>query len=58
MHTLATLHLHPKVTDPLRVFEVRHLATKSGCAFVTTKPKSKTTKKPFPFDPNDGGQAA
>ncbi len=39
MHTTATLHLHPKVTDPLRVFEVRHLASLSGCAFVSTKPK-------------------
>ncbi len=58
MHTTATLHLHPKVTDPLRVFEVRHLASLSGCAFITTKPKHNPPVKPLPFDPNDGGRAA
>lgn len=58
MNTTATLHLHPKVTDPLRVFEVRHLASLSGCAFVSTKPKPKPAGKPLPFDPNDGGRAA
>ncbi len=58
MRTTATFHVHPKVTDPLRVFEVRHLAEVLGCAFIPSKPKPKVCTKPLPFDPNDGGRAA
>ncbi|MCA5973201.1 hypothetical protein KBY08_15955 [Pseudomonas sp. P135] len=58
MHTTATLHVHPKVTDPLRVFEVRHLAIVAGCIFITSKPKKPARATPSPFDPNDGGRAA
>lgn len=57
MQTSATLHLHPRVIDPLRVFEVRHLANITGCMFVPTKPK-KIQAVPTTFDPNDGGRAA
>ncbi len=57
MRTTATFHVHPKVTDPLRVFEVRHLAEVLGCAFIPSRPKPKIIK-PVPFDPNDGGRAA
>ncbi|WP_162839069.1 hypothetical protein [Pseudomonas syringae group genomosp. 3] len=58
MHTTATLHVHPRVTDPLRVFEVRHLANVAGCTFVASKPKKPSRSHPAPFDPNDGGHAA
>lgn len=58
MHTTATLHVHPKVTDPLRVFEVRHLANVAGCTFVVSKPKKPGHSHTAPFDPNDGGRAA
>lgn len=58
MHTTATLYIHPKVTDPLRVFEVRHLAIVTGCTFITSKPKQPVRALPAPFDPNGGGRAA
>jgi hypothetical protein len=58
MHTTATLHVHPAVANPIRVFEIRHLARETGCAFVASKPKSKARNAPAPFDPNDGGRAA
>lgn len=58
MHSIATLHIHPKVTDPLRVFEIRHLAIVAGCTFITSKPKRPIRALPAPFDPNDGGRAA
>ncbi|VVM71389.1 hypothetical protein PS634_01828 [Pseudomonas fluorescens] len=58
MHSKATLHIHPKVTDPLRVFEIRHLAIVAGCAFITSKPKRPIRSIHLPFDPNGGGQAA
>lgn len=58
MHTTATLHIHPKVRDPIRVFEVRHLAKMAGCAFVISKPKPQRMRAPAAFDPNDGGRAA
>ncbi|KAA3534039.1 hypothetical protein ALQ90_200349 [Pseudomonas savastanoi pv. savastanoi] len=59
MHTTATtIHVHPRVTDPLRVFEVRHLAVVHGCTFIPSKPKLRAVTKPLPFDPNDGGRAA
>ncbi|MBI6845239.1 hypothetical protein YA0016_26360 [Pseudomonas syringae] len=58
MHITATLHVHPKVTDPLRVFEVRHLAIMAGCAFIISKPKKHLRALPAPFDPNGGGRAA
>ncbi len=58
MHISATLHVHPKVTDPLRVFEIRRLAITAGCAFIISKPKNYLPELPTPFDPNDGGRAA
>lgn len=58
MHTTATLHVHPAVANPLRVFEVRRLAIEYGCAFIPSKPKLHTRSVPAPFDPNDGGRAA
>lgn len=58
MHTTATLHVHPRVRDPIRVFEVRHQAMMAGCAFVVSKPKLQRIRPPAPFDPNDGGRAA
>ncbi len=58
MHTTATLHVHPRVSDPIRVFEVRHLAELAGCAFVISKPKPRSLNAPTPFCPNDGGRAA
>jgi hypothetical protein len=59
MRTTATLHVHPKVTDPFRVFEVRHLALDGGCIFVPSKPRTVSPRtRSTPFDPNDGGRAA
>lgn len=58
MHTTATLHIHPKVTDPLRVFEIRHLAIVAGCIFIISKPKRPISALPAPLNPNDGGRAA
>ncbi len=58
MRTTATLHVHPKVMDPMRVFEVRHLANIAGCTFVISKPKKQIPRHPAPLDPNDGGRAA
>ncbi len=58
MYTTATLHIHPKLTDPLRVFEIRRLAIIAGCAFITTKPKRDICAFPAPSDPNGGGRAA
>jgi hypothetical protein len=58
MHTTATLHVHPAVANPIRIFEIRHLAREAGCAFIRSKPKSKARHAPTPFDPNDGGRAA
>jgi hypothetical protein len=58
MHTTATLHVHPAVANPIRVFEIRHLAREAGCAFISSKPKRKARNAPTPFGPNDGGRAA
>jgi len=58
MHTIATLHVHPAVADPFRIFEIRRLAREYGCTFVTTKPKLKARGTTAPFDPNGGGYAA
>lgn len=58
MHTTATLHVHPAIADPRRIFEIRRMARESGCTFVTTKPKQKARTTSAPFDPNGGGNAA
>lgn len=58
MHTTATLHVHPKVRDHIRVFEVRHLAEIAGCTFVISKPKPQPKRAQIPADSNDGGHAA
>ncbi|MBJ2209646.1 hypothetical protein JFT33_23980 [Pseudomonas carnis] len=58
MHTTATLHVHPAVANPSRIFEVRRLALICGCAFIASKPKLKKRNASFPFDPNGGGHAA
>ncbi len=58
MHTTASLHVHPAVADPSRIFEVRRLARSHGCPFIPSKPKSQARTTPIPFDPNDGGRAA
>ena len=57
MHTTATLHVHPAVADPFRIFEIRRLARDSGCTFIAAKHKQAHTT-PTSFDPNDGGRAA
>lgn len=57
MHTTASLHVHPAVTDPSRIFDVRRLARSHGCPFIPSKPKSQVRTAPTPFDPN-GGRAA
>ncbi|AZD84925.1 hypothetical protein C4K14_2091 [Pseudomonas chlororaphis subsp. aureofaciens] len=56
MHTTATLHAHPACTS-IRVFEIRYLARKYGCAFIASKPPRKTHQPYTPIDPN-GGRAA
>lgn len=56
MHTTATLHVHP-ACNPIRVFEVRHLAREYGCTFIASKPKQNAHQSHTPFDPN-GGRAA
>ena len=58
MRTTATLHIHPKVKDPIRVFEVRYLANTAGCLFVNSKPKPIGEPRQAPLDPNNGGRAA
>lgn len=58
MHTTATLHVHPAAADPAQIFEIRRLARKCGCAFVTTKPKQQARTAPTPFNLNGGGNAA
>lgn len=58
MHTTASLHVHPAVADPFRIFEVRRLARSHGCAFIPSKPKPQLRTAPTSFDPNDGGRAA
>lgn len=58
MRTTAKLHVHPKVKDSIRVFEVRHLAAIAGCAFVISKPKLQPQRSQSPADSNDGGHAA
>lgn len=57
MHTTATLHVHPAAANPIRIFEIRHLARQSGCVFIPSNPKHKTHQPYEPFDPN-GGRAA
>ncbi len=58
MHTTASLHIHPAVADPSRIFEVRRLARSHGCTFIPSKPKPQARIAPISFDPNDGGRAA
>ncbi len=58
MHTTASLHVHPAVADPSRIFEVRRLARSHGCPFIPSKPKPQCRTAPTSFDPNDGGRAA
>jgi hypothetical protein len=58
MHTTASLHAHPAVVNPFRIFEIRRLARESGCTFVTTKPKQKARTTAAPFGPNGGGYVA
>lgn len=58
MHTTASLHVHPAVADPSRIFEVRRLALSHGCPFIPSKPKPQAHTAPTPFDPNGGGRAA
>ena len=58
MHTTATLHVHPAVADPFRIFEIRRLAREFGCPFATTKPKPKAHTTRLPYNPNGGGHAA
>lgn len=58
MHTTATLHVHPTVASPCRIFEIRRLAQDCGCTFIVSKPKLKRRTAPTPFDPNGGGYAA
>ncbi len=57
MHT-TTLHIHPRVTSPARIFEVRQMARRSGCTFVKGKPKPSLTQSYISSDPDDGGRAA
>ncbi len=58
MHTKASIHMHPKVTNPLRVFEVRHLAKVAGCTFIAVKGRHYLLLADPPINPNDGGHAA
>lgn len=58
MHTKATIHLHPTIADPSRIFEVRRLAREGGCAFISTKTFRKRRPPAKCFDPNGGGHAA
>jgi len=58
MNTTATLHVHPAAANPSRIFEIRRLAQRCGCAFIASKPKLKQHTASTPFDPNGGGQAA
>jgi len=58
MHTTASLHVHPTVTDLNRIFKVRRLARDLGCAFFPCKPKPNARNASTPFNPNDGGRAA
>jgi len=58
MHTKATIHLHPTIADPSRIFEVRRLARESGCAFISTNTSQKRRPPAKRSDPNGGGHAA
>lgn len=58
MHTKATIHLHPTIADPCRIFEVRRLARECGCAFISIKTFKKRRPPAKCFDPNGGGHAA
>jgi hypothetical protein len=58
MHTTATLHIHPAVSNSSRIFEIRRLARECGCSFAITKPKQIARTAPAPFNPNGGGHAA
>jgi len=58
MHATATLHIHPALASPTRIFEIRRLAQEHGCTFIAAKPKPKTHHKPAPFNPDNGGHAA
>ncbi|EJN21126.1 hypothetical protein PMI37_05317 [Pseudomonas sp. GM80] len=58
MHTKATIHLHPTIADPCRIFEVRRLARECGCAFISIKTSKKRRPPAKCFDPNGGGHAA
>ncbi|MFP5497072.1 MAG: hypothetical protein ACLGJE_13110 [Gammaproteobacteria bacterium] len=58
MHTTATLHVHPAVANPFRIFEIRRLAQDCGCTFIASKPKLKQRTASAPLDPNGGGRAA
>ncbi len=58
MHTKATIHLHPTIADPCRIFEVRRLARECGCAFISIKTSKRRRLHAKYFDPNGGGHAA
>ncbi|WP_439852764.1 hypothetical protein [Pseudomonas syringae] len=53
MHTTATLHVHPRDRDFIRIFEVHHLAKMAGCTFVISKTKPQRMKAHPAFDQND-----
>lgn len=57
MHTNATLHVHPAVANPNRIFEVRRLALELGCRFIPAQLKARPTAS-APLNPNGGGHAA
>lgn len=58
MHTTATVHVHPAVSSPIFVFEVRRLAANGGCTFVPAKPRLIARHVPRTSGPDGGGRAA
>ncbi|MDK1394817.1 hypothetical protein [Pseudomonas protegens] len=59
MHTTATLHVHPACASNPKLIE--QLQSNTGCLVVLHDRKLKLvtkSRRPSPFDPNGGGDAA
>ena len=59
MHTTATLHVHPTCACNRQLIE--QLQATTGCLVILHNYKPRLvpqSKRPTPFDPNNGGHAA
>ncbi len=59
MHTTASLHVHPACVSNPRLIE--QLQSTTGCLVILRNHKPQLvphSKRPAPFDPNNGGHAA